>query len=282
MDFSSPSSRWTALTTRNRLADAHFFYAVKTTKIYCRPSCAARLARRANVEFYNTPAAATKAGFRACKRCKPDRDPQDNPQDVAVARACYIIRATLSSTDHANGHIGLNELAERVQLTPSYLHKTFKAKMGMTPKKYAESLRQPQASAVTTFSEPVLAPDAMTYDAYSSFVNDLTGSEIALGGMHGTDTVIDIVGLTCGGFSDTTTSTPMAADWSWLDTLNPEFEACEFFDADVLAQKMQCQDQVGWNDRSHQMSGKDWETLPDTAARQNVFDTNGDVGAMSY
>lgn len=234
MDFSSPSSRWTALTTRNRLADAHFFYAVKTTKIYCRPSCAARLARRANVEFYNTPAAAKKAGFRACKRCKPDLDPQDDPQDVAVARACNIIRAALSSTDHANGHIGLNELAERVQLTPSYLHKTFKAKMGMTPKKYAESLRQHQASAVTTFSEPVLAPDAMTYDAYSSFVNDLAGSEIALGGMHGIDTVTDIVGLTWGGFSDTTTSTPMAADWPWLDTLNPEFEACEFFDADVL------------------------------------------------
>jgi hypothetical protein len=169
-----------------------------------------------------------------------------------------------------------------VQLTPSYLHKTFKAKMGMTPKKYAESLRDHPTSAVTTFSEPVLAPDAMTYDAYASFGKDLAASEIALGSMHGIDTVTDTVGLTWGGFSDTTTSTPMAADWSWLDTLNPEFEGCEFFDADVLTQKTQFQDQIGWNGQLHPMSGKDWETLPGTAARQNVFNTDCDFGTTSY
>lgn len=284
MDFSTPSSRWTALTTRNRLADAHFVYAVKTTKIYCRPSCAARLARRANVEFYSTAGAATKAGFRACKRCKPDLEPQADPQDVAVAKACEIIRAALSSTEHANGHIGLNELAERVELTPSYLHKTFKAKTGMTPKKYAESLRQHEAFAITSVNELVLAPDTTTYDAYSAFANDLTGLDVDFCGVSGLDAVSETAGLTVGGFSEASTSlnTPMAADCSWLDTSTPTIEDYGLFDADALARAMLAQDQIGWNDQLYSGSGKDWDVLPAADGRQDVFDLNCDFGRTSY
>ncbi|EXJ88491.1 hypothetical protein A1O1_05421 [Capronia coronata CBS 617.96] len=71
--YITPSSRWKALMTRDGLATSAFVYAVLTTKIYCRPDCKARLARRANVVFYATAAQAEKAGFRACKRCKPRR-----------------------------------------------------------------------------------------------------------------------------------------------------------------------------------------------------------------
>ncbi|KAL2444399.1 hypothetical protein ABEF95_016528 [Exophiala dermatitidis] len=73
--YETPTSRWKALTVRDHLASHAFVYAVLTTKIYCRPDCKARLARRANVVFYDTAKEAEKAGFRACKRCKPSRGP---------------------------------------------------------------------------------------------------------------------------------------------------------------------------------------------------------------
>lgn len=287
MEFSTPSARWAALTTRNRLADAHFVYAVKTTKIYCRPSCAARLARRANVEFYSTPAAATKAGFRACKRCKPDLEPQDDPQDVAVAKACTIIRAVLSSTDHANGNIGLNELAERVDLTPSYLHKTFKAKMGMTPKAYAEQLRnQIEAPVVAAERQgmPMLSP--APYDAYSTFANEMTGLDLDFDELDGSglDAVSNTVKWTSTDLSEASTSlnTPTTTDWAWLDTGNTEIEGCEAFNENALAQAMLAQDQNGWNDQLHFSLRKGSEVMSGADERQDVFDMKGDFGRMLY
>lgn len=284
MNFSTSSSRWTALTTRDRLADAHFVYAVKTTKIYCRPSCAARLARRANVEFYSTPAAASKAGFRACKRCKPEQEAQQDPQDVAVAKACEIIRAALSSSEHANGHIGLNELAERVELTPSYLHKTFKAKMGMSPKKYAESLRQHEVSVMIAETEQLQRPDTTTIDAYSVFWNDLTRPGLDLCSMGGLGAESDTAAFTSGEFSGTSTSlnTPSTADWSWLDASISGFENCEFFDANAVTQTMLPQDQTQWNDPLYPLSERDWEMLPDSDARQDVFEMNFDTSRTYY
>ena len=274
MDFSTLSSRWTALTTRNRLADPHFVYAVKTTKIYCRPSCAARLARRANIVFYNTPSAATKAGYRACKRCKPDSEPQDDPQDVAVAKACQIIRAALSSSEHANGHIGLNELAERVQLTPSYLHKTFKARMGVTPKAYAERLRLDVVGpAVMAQSEEAVVPDVRIDDAYAAFENDLTGFDFDLD-FHFGDCSAD---LTSKSFSKGSTSinTPVTADWSWLDMRKSD--RCELFDADALIQTMLAQEQAAtdWIDQIQ------WGT-EFVGAADDIFEPKDDYVRTSY
>src|SRR4051794_3288916 len=65
-------TQWHAVETRDASADGTFVYAVQTTGIYCRPACPSRLARRENVQFFDTPAAAAGMGFRACKRCKPD------------------------------------------------------------------------------------------------------------------------------------------------------------------------------------------------------------------
>lgn len=65
--------RWAAVTARDRAADGTFFYSVRTTGVYCRPSCAARLANPENVRFHATRADAERAGFRPCKRCRPER-----------------------------------------------------------------------------------------------------------------------------------------------------------------------------------------------------------------
>ncbi|KAL4991182.1 metal binding domain of Ada-domain-containing protein [Aspergillus falconensis] len=125
-------NRWQAVVTRDPAAS--FVYAVLTTKIYCRPSCAARLARRANVEFYDTPSQAEKAGFRPCKRCKPEETLERaiNPQVALVQRACRTIRADIRSGSKPT----LSKLAGEASLTPSHFHRVFKKVMGVTPGKY--------------------------------------------------------------------------------------------------------------------------------------------------
>lgn len=84
--YSTPSDRWRALTQRDSLATDAFVYAVRTTRIYCRPDCRARLARRANVSFYDTGAQAEHDGFRACKRCKPVSGSRRNSQAQSSGR----------------------------------------------------------------------------------------------------------------------------------------------------------------------------------------------------
>ncbi|SRR6266480_1489598 len=141
MSFVDDRSRWRAVTTRDPSADGIFVYAVKSTHIYCRPVCNARLARQANVEFYDTPQQAEEAGFRACKRCKPEFAKFD-PLESVLKNACAIIEEAVSdaSTITSGGKITLKEIAEKVNLTPRYLHKVFKERMGCTPKQYTESL----------------------------------------------------------------------------------------------------------------------------------------------
>src|SRR3954465_7094596 len=83
--------RWAAMRTRDARADGSFVYSVKTTGVYCRPSCAARPARPENVAFHATTAAAQQAGFRPCKRCKPDQPPLAERQAVQVTELCRLI-----------------------------------------------------------------------------------------------------------------------------------------------------------------------------------------------
>ena len=140
MSFVDDRSRWRAVTRRDPSADGVFVYAVKSTHIYCRPVCNARLARQANVEFYDTPQQAEEAGFRACKRCKPEFAKFD-PLESVLKNACAIIEEAVSdASTTSGGKITLKEIAEKVNLTPRYLHKVFKERMGCTPKQYAESL----------------------------------------------------------------------------------------------------------------------------------------------
>lgn len=134
-EFKSDDERWQAVCTRNKKADGAFYFAVETTGIFCRPSCGARQPRRENVIFYDTREAAESAGYRACKRCKPDVARSWNDQEQLVARACRFIEAAETTPK-------LEDIAAEVGLSPYHFHRTFKEVTGVTPKAYAASHRE--------------------------------------------------------------------------------------------------------------------------------------------
>jgi methylphosphotriester-DNA--protein-cysteine methyltransferase len=135
--FSTNTSRWAALQSRNPLAHDAFIYSVITTKIYCRPTCPSRLARRANITFHNTAAEAEADGFRPCKRCHPDsKTTQDDPQKIAVAKACELIKKEAEG----GGKWNVKALATEVGLTESHFCRVFKKVAGITVGEYRTSL----------------------------------------------------------------------------------------------------------------------------------------------
>jgi AraC family transcriptional regulator of adaptative response/methylated-DNA-[protein]-cysteine methyltransferase len=132
--FSSDDARWEAVTRRDRAADGAFFYSVQTTGVYCRPSCASRRARRENVRFHASAAAAERAGFRPCKRCRPNESAFVERQAAMVARACRLI-------EEAEEMPSLEALADAAGMSRFHFHRTFKAHTGVTPKAYADAHR---------------------------------------------------------------------------------------------------------------------------------------------
>ncbi|OGE51379.1 hypothetical protein PENARI_c013G11517 [Penicillium arizonense] len=125
----SSNARWLALTHRNRSSHSSFLYGVKSTKIYCRPTCPARLARRANVVFYDTAEQARRDGFRPCKRCQPDNADFAGDREEVVTKVIELLRVR---KDNLTVKLGLKELAKEVGVTPSYLCRVFKKTMGIT------------------------------------------------------------------------------------------------------------------------------------------------------
>lgn len=132
--FAAEAEKWAAVRRRDPAADGHFFFAVKTTGVYCRPSCAARPARRENVTFYDTRAAAERAGFRPCKRCRPDAPPRPEREAALVAAACRAIESAAETPR-------LSELAAQAGVSPYHFHRLFKRVTGVTPKSYAAAHR---------------------------------------------------------------------------------------------------------------------------------------------
>ena len=128
--FATDEARWQAVERRDRAADGEFYYSVLTTGVYCRPSCASRLARRENVAFHATCAAAEAAGFRPCKRCRPNETAAADRHAAAVARACRLI-------EEAEEAPSLDALARTAGLSRFHFHRLFKAITGVTPKAYA-------------------------------------------------------------------------------------------------------------------------------------------------
>jgi len=129
--------RWRALSARDPAADGEFFYAVKTTGVYCRPSCGARTPRPENVEFYASTASAESAGFRPCQRCRPDLPPLAERQAQTVADLCRLIAA-------AETPPGLQQLAAHAGLSTYHVHRLFKRLTGLTPKAWAAAQRADQ------------------------------------------------------------------------------------------------------------------------------------------
>jgi AraC family transcriptional regulator of adaptative response/methylated-DNA-[protein]-cysteine methyltransferase len=124
------TARWAAVLARDARADGRFVYAVRTTGIYCRPSCSSRRPKRVNVAFYSSPAMATAAGFRACKRCTPDSQSPATRHIEQIAKACRRI-------ERADSQLPLALLAREAHLSTYHFHRLFKAITGLTPKQYA-------------------------------------------------------------------------------------------------------------------------------------------------
>jgi len=126
--------RWQRLLARDASADETFYYSVKTTGVYCRPSCGARTPRPENVAFHATPAEAERAGFRACRRCKPNQAPAAERAAAHVAEMCRFIERSETPPS-------LEALARHVELSAFHAHRLFKAGTGVTPKAYASAQR---------------------------------------------------------------------------------------------------------------------------------------------
>ena len=176
--------RWVAVVARDPGADGRFFYSVKTTGVYCRPSCASRTARPENVEFHPTAAAAERAGFRPCKRCKPD---QPRGQAVRVTELCRMI-------ERAEQVPSLEALAQHAGLSPWHLHRVFKAVTGLTPRVYAVAHRTQRVKAGlrdgATVTEAIYAAGYNSSARFYEQSNALLGMTPARYRAGGADTAI--------------------------------------------------------------------------------------------
>jgi AraC family transcriptional regulator, regulatory protein of adaptative response / methylated-DNA-[protein]-cysteine methyltransferase len=132
--FGNDESRWQAVVRRDPAADGAFYFSVRTTGVYCRPSCPSRRARRENVCFYSTSEQAKRAGYRPCKRCRPDDLSLAIRRQNAVARACRLIEKSPQAPS-------LDELAHAAGMSRFHFHRVFKMITGVTPKAYATGQR---------------------------------------------------------------------------------------------------------------------------------------------
>jgi AraC family transcriptional regulator of adaptative response/methylated-DNA-[protein]-cysteine methyltransferase len=126
--------RWEALRARGVKPVRNFVYAVVTTGIYCRPSCGARRPRAENVRFFDTPRLAQDAGFRPCKRCRPDAPAQETPDAQAIAKACVLMEAQGADVD-------FGEIARQAGLSRSHFQRRFREATGLTPGAWLKAVR---------------------------------------------------------------------------------------------------------------------------------------------
>ncbi|KAK7926626.1 metal binding domain of Ada-domain-containing protein [Apiospora marii] len=210
--FLSDSTRWTAVQRKDALADGVFLYAVRTTKIYCRPVCKARLARRANVDFYDTAEQAERAGYRPCKRCKPESAGR-MPENHAVRRVRAMVeRQWLSPravTDDARGQQPLRpppvdsgcleEMARQAGVSKWHFHRIFKTVTDMTPAQY---LRHSGGGAPSSYERNMEEPCSVA---------------------RGTDATMEALGLEC--WAIESTQSELTADLSTLDDADFDFDS---------------------------------------------------------
>ena len=152
----SDDDAWHAVETRDEQYDGQFVYAVKTTGVYCRPSCTSRRALRANVTFFTEPDDAERAGFRACLRCEPRAEHAERAGAAAVERARSFLDA------HTDRTVSLGELASHVGLSASHLQRSFKRVLGVSPKEYQDARR------VNEFKSRLRAGDTVSRATYEA------------------------------------------------------------------------------------------------------------------
>src|SRR2546430_11938921 len=130
----APQERWDAVLARDARADGSFVYAVSSTGIYCKPSCASRRPHRDRVVFFDAPAEAVRAGYRACRRCRPDEITTVDPWIDRIRRACVYLA-------NVDGHVPLARLASRLGGSPYHFQRSFKRIVGVSPREYADACR---------------------------------------------------------------------------------------------------------------------------------------------
>ncbi|MEX3956239.1 bifunctional DNA-binding transcriptional regulator/O6-methylguanine-DNA methyltransferase Ada [Trinickia sp. EG282A] len=130
--YRTDAERWDAVRTRDARAEGAFFYAVSTTGVFCRPTCSSRLPHRENVAFFSTADEARAAGFRECKRCRPDGLPREL---AMVERACAALDAD------PQGRMTLAQLSDAVHVSPFHLQRIFTRVVGVSPRQYQAARR---------------------------------------------------------------------------------------------------------------------------------------------
>lgn len=130
----SDEERWEAVQRRDSAADGSFYYSVKSTGVFCIPSCPSRLAKRENIAFHPSADAAMAAGFRACKRCSPGGPPLHQRHAASIATACRQIETAVECPS-------LDEMARSAGISRFHFHRLFKKITGVTPKAYSSACR---------------------------------------------------------------------------------------------------------------------------------------------
>ena len=184
--YASDAERWAAVLRRDSNADGKFYYAVRTTGVYCRPSCPSRHALRENVSFHESCVAAEQAGFRPCKRCRPNEAGLAVRHGAAVAKACRLIETADELPDLAT-------LANAAGMSPFHFHRLFKAATGVTPKAYAAAHRAqrvrenlPGSATVTDAIYDAGFNSAGRFYANSSATLGMTPAKFRAGGIGAT------------------------------------------------------------------------------------------------
>jgi AraC family transcriptional regulator of adaptative response/methylated-DNA-[protein]-cysteine methyltransferase len=150
---------WQAVMAKDARFDGQFVFAVSSTGVYCRPSCPSRRAHRERVKFFELPAAAEQAGFRACLRCQPQRARILDPQVELVQRVCRLLNSDESES------LKLPELASQAGVSPFHLQRTFKRVMGISPRQYLA------ARKIDNFKTLVRKGESVTSSLYESGFN---------------------------------------------------------------------------------------------------------------
>jgi AraC family transcriptional regulator of adaptative response/methylated-DNA-[protein]-cysteine methyltransferase len=177
--------RWQAVAARDRAFDGQFVYAVMSTGVYCRPSCPSRLAKPANVRFYDSCKDAERSGFRPCKRCRPDQAALTERHAGLVADACRSIEAAEQAPS-------LAELAGQAGMSPFHFHRVFKAVTGLTPKAYATAararrVREELANRDTSVTSAIYGAGFNSNGRFYETAHDLLGmkpTDYRAGGTH--------------------------------------------------------------------------------------------------
>lgn len=167
------AARWAAVLARDRSADGRFVYSVRSTGIFCRPSCPARRPNPENVAFHDSPDAARSAGFRPCMRCRPEAVQAGDEPPEWVARLCRHIA-------QADGTPPLAELAAIAGLSPSHLQRRFKANTGLSPREYAlairaDRLRERLAAGAASVTEAIHAAGFGSSSRFYERSDDMLG-----------------------------------------------------------------------------------------------------------